>query len=74
MTAGHLAPDLVGVGLFGGHPRKVERIMARLGIPIDGHDIGEAYSVLARVVKARNIRVGKVLGNSERRGVGGKSR
>lgn len=74
MTTGHLSPNLVRIGLRGGNPREVKRIMGRFRISINGDHIGEAHSVLTRVVKAGDIRVGKVLGNSERRGVGGKSR
>jgi hypothetical protein len=74
MTTGHLSPNLVGISLRGGNPCEVKRIMGRFRISINRDHIGEAHSVLTWVVKARDIRVGKVFGNSERRGVGRKSR
>ena len=54
----------------GVEPGEVERLLGRLAVAVDGHDVGQADGVVARVVEARAVGVGEVLDDGERRRVG----
>ena len=51
-------------------PGQVERLLRRLAVAVDRHDVGQADGVVAGVVEPRAVGVGEVLDDRERRRVG----
>ena len=57
-------------GLGRREPREVEGLLGRLAVAVDGHDVGQADGVVARVVEPAAVGVREVLDDRERRRVG----
>ena len=70
VAAGHLLPHRRADRLGRREPGQVERLLRRLAVAVDGHDVGQAHGVVPGVVEARAVGVGEVLDDRERRRIG----
>ena len=52
MAACHLPLDTVADGFVRSEPDEIECFLRRLAVTVDRHDVGEAASVLAGIVKS----------------------
>ena len=66
VAAGHLLSHGRAVRLGAAEPGEVQRLLGRLAVAVDRHDVGQAHGVMARVVEPRAIGIGEVLDDRER--------